>query len=536
VRHRSFATEMRAVARTAARLERARKQAYAKEVADQKRVIRAQEAQNKADAKEAARLYAAARANEAAELTREVEEREQLIANTLTLALARDPKISLRDGLQHFSPRSFDTSRWTMSEPDPATYLVPKPSALARMLPGSKARYAREEERSYRRLLDDRAAYETQQTSLSHAREAFKASEEARKAAVEAHNRGIDRFEADVRAREHDAVVRYFQRVLEATFQEEVDAESAAVGYSPDSKHIVVDLELPGISVVPEESSFRWIKTGDRIEAVGRPVARRKSLYGSLINAVSLKCIDTVFRADPADVVDCMTLNGMIDAIDPANGQQVRVCLLSVRVTVETFQSLNLRQVEPIQCLRALRASISTGPSELLPVKPLVELDMVDPRFVPSADVISGLDSRTNLMDLSPAEFENLVTNLFAKMGLETRQTQASRDGGVDCVAFDSRPVLGGKVVIQAKRYKNRVGVSAVRDLYGTMQNEGASKGILVTTSGYGSASHEFAKGKPLELLDGQNLLYLLSHHAQVEAKIIMPDDWRDFTSHEEPA
>jgi restriction endonuclease Mrr len=59
-----------------------------------------------------------------------------------------------------------------------------------------------------------------------------------------------------------------------------------------------------------------------------------------------------------------------------------------------------------------------------------------------------------------------------------------SHDGGVDCVAYDPRPIFGGKVVIQAKRYKNTVGVSAVRDLFGTMQNEGAAKGILVTTSG----------------------------------------------------
>ena len=39
------------------------------------------------------------------------------------------------------------------------------------------------------------------------------------------------------------------------------------------------------------------------------------------------------------------------------------------------------------------------------------------------------------------------------------------------------------------------------------MQNEGATKGILVTTSGYGQASHDFANGKPLELIDGGNLL-----------------------------
>lgn len=153
---------------------------------------------------------------------------------------------------------------------------------------------------------------------------------------------------------------------------------------------------------------------------------------------------------------------------------------------------------------------------------------MVDRRFVQETDVLSGLDQRPNLMELTPGEFENLITNLFSKMGLDTRQTQPSRDGGVDCVAFDPRSILGGKVVIQAKRYKGTVGVSAVRDLYGTVHNEGASKGILVTTSGYGRASFEFASGKPLELLDGRNLLYLLEEHAGIVARIEPPDDWED--------
>src|SRR5437867_7533810 len=153
---------------------------------------------------------------------------------------------------------------------------------------------------------------------------------------------------------------------------------------------------------------------------------------------------------------------------------------------------------------------------------------MVDPRFIDKTNVLAELDQRPNLADLSPGEFESLITNLFEKMGLETRLTQASRDGGVDCVAYDAIPIFGGRVVIQAKRYKHTVGVSAVRDLFGTVQNEGASKGILVTTSGYGKASFEFADGKPLELLSGSNLMYLLKEHAGVEARIVMPEDWKD--------
>lgn len=114
------------------------------------------------------------------------------------------------------------------------------------------------------------------------------------------------------------------------------------------------------------------------------------------------------------------------------------------------------------------------------------------------------------------------MCDLFAKNGLETKLTRSSRDGGVDAVAFDKRPVLGGKVVIQAKRYRNTVGVSAVRDLYGTMMNEGANKGILVTTSGYGPDAFEFAKDKPIELIDGGGLLYLLEQ-VGVKARIVFP-------------
>ncbi len=60
------------------------------------------------------------------------------------------------------------------------------------------------------------------------------------------------------------------------------------------------------------------------------------------------------------------------------------------------------------------------------------------------------------------------------------------------------------------------------------MHNEGASKGILVTTSGYRRAAYDFANGKPLELMTGSNLLYLLKEHASIEAKIETPDEWVD--------
>lgn len=116
-------------------------------------------------------------------------------------------------------------------------------------------------------------------------------------------------------------------------------------------------------------------------------------------------------------------------------------------------------------------------------------------------------------------DFEHLIGQLFewefAKGGAEVKITWASRDRGVDAIMFDPDPIRGGKYVIQAKRYTLTVGVEAVRDLYGTVINEGANRGILVTTSSYGPDAYEFAKGKPISLVDGAHLLQMFEKHGR---------------------
>jgi len=80
---------------------------------------------------------------------------------------------------------------------------------------------------------------------------------------------------------------------------------------------------------------------------------------------------------------------------------------------------------------------------------------------------------------------------------------------------YDPDPLRGGKYVLQAKRYTRTVDVAAVRDLYGTVMNEGANRGILVTTSSFGLDSYEFAKDKPISLVDGPNLVAMLRQHGK---------------------
>jgi restriction system protein len=287
---------------------------------------------------------------------------------------------------------------------------------------------------------------------------------------------------------------------------------------------MVIEYELPLINVIPIIEEYKYNKSKDNIVEKVRKPNEIKALYRDILAAITIRTIHEVLEADQGNHIQVVVFNGFLTTADPATGREARSCLISVRTTKESFNELNLSRIDKLVCLRNLGAQVSSSPDEQLPVKPIVEFDMVDKRFIEQGDVLSGVDSRQNLMDLTYGEFENLTSNLFSKMGLESKLTRASRDGGVDAVAFDTRPVLGGKIVIQAKRYKNTVGVSAVRDLYGTMMNEGASKGIIVTTSGYGPDAYEFAKDKPLELIDGGGLLYLLDQ-VGIKAKIIMPQE-----------
>lgn len=302
----------------------------------------------------------------------------------------------------------------------------------------------------------------------------------------------------------------------------------ARAAYTPDSRQLVVECELPNVTVIPAAKSYRYVKSRHQVVESARSASQVKTLYANAIAQLTLVFLAASFASDIHQDVDVVVLNGVVDTIDPRTGSPARPCLITVRVTRETFAGINLTAVDPQACLKHLSAGVSRSPTELAPVKPVLEFSMVDPRFVAATATLSSMDDRPNLMELSPIEFEGLIENLFAKMGLETRQTRPSRDGGVDCIAYDARPILGGKFVIQAKRYKNTVGVSAVRDLYGTLQNEGASKGILVTTSGYGQASFDFAQNKPIELIEGANLLYLLETHAGIRARIEPPEGWRD--------
>lgn len=103
-------------------------------------------------------------------------------------------------------------------------------------------------------------------------------------------------------------------------------------------------------------------------------------------------------------------------------------------------------------------------------------------------------------------EFEDYIGNILKNMGFEVEQTTYSNDGGIDIIAFYNKPIFYGKYIIQCKNWQGNVGAPEIRDLYGTVMDQRANKGILITPSDFTEQAYEFAKGKNIELING-NLL-----------------------------
>ncbi|HZO64727.1 MAG TPA: restriction endonuclease [Kribbellaceae bacterium] len=500
-----------------------RQQQAARRLADQ--AAKAAQQAALADERERKRLYLESRAADVAADNADLQARIDEVEGLLAATLAVDDYIDfgrLKKKASHppFNPGPLATP---ITPPDWRRFQPPAPTGLSKIF-GGQAKYNQQLAAAQSQFTlaqaQHAAAEQDRQRRLAAAHAQYEQQCRRTEAEVAAHNAEVDTFAAAFAANEPAAVVDYFGMVLANSVYPDDFPQTYRLAYVPESRQLVVEYELPNLDVVPTVKEYRYVKTRDDVTSTARPAKEVRDRYLDVVSKVTLRTVHELFEADRTSLVDTIVFNGMVDSIDPATGQARRPCLVTLRTTRDEFTSLNLAKVDPAACLQHLNASVSRRPEALAPVRPVLEFDMVDKRFVDEVDVLADLDQRPNLLKLTPTEFESLIQNLFAKMGLDTKQTRPSRDGGVDCVAFDQRPIFGGKVVIQAKRYRNTVDVSSVRDLFGTVQNEGASKGILVTTSGYGPASYEFASGKPLELIDGSNLLYLLAEHAQVKARI----------------
>jgi restriction system protein len=340
----------------------------------------------------------------------------------------------------------------------------------------------------------------------------------------------IETLRTRYESRESGAITAYCEMVLANSEYPGCLPKESDIDFNPATGLLVVNYKLPSPSDIPTLSEVKYTQSSDTFSEMRLSEAASAKLYDDLIYQIALRTLNELLESDQATALGSVVFNGFVTAVDKGTGNEVTACIISIQASREALRAINLAMVDPRACFRQLKGVGSSKLHSITPVAPIIDLRRDDERFIRSRGIAERLDEGFNLAAMDWEDFEHLIREIFEKeftaSGGEVRVTQASRDGGVDAVAFDPDPIRGGKIVIQAKRYTHTVGVSAVRDLYGTLMNEGATKGILVTTSDYGPDAYQFANGKPITLLSGANLLHLLQKHGTkahinlVEARI----------------
>lgn len=122
----------------------------------------------------------------------------------------------------------------------------------------------------------------------------------------------------------------------------------------------------------------------------------------------------------------------------------------------------------------------------------------------PSAEVLDGMNWQ---------EFELLVGEAFRQRGYAVAETGGGgADGGIDLVMTKGSE----RFFVQCKQWRAyRVSVNVVRELYGVMAAKGAAGGFVITSGRFTEDAAEFARGRNIELIDGEKLRSMIASFRQ---------------------
>lgn len=493
-----------------------------------------QEAERKNRERKNAAMEKAQKKENAEQQTKDASAELELINHTLQHTLEVDDKIdwdSLKDVSKFAKPKPQEPKEPSNTkEPDKASY-QPEFGLWEKIFAFSKQKKIDQYNQLYesdlykwKRNTDDlKFQYEQEMDKFNEKLKKWLENKKTFEQEQKEKNDAIEGQKMLYLAGESESIIEYCDMVLSNSEYPDYFPQEFDIDYNPINKTLIVEYVLPDISEMPTLKEVKYIANKDVYKESFITDAVVRKMYDKLLYDITLRTIHELFEADAINALDSLVFNGWVNTINKATGKQENICILSVQTLKEEFMDINLEMVDSKTCFKNLKGVGSSKLFSLTPIAPILKIQKEDSRFVDAYSVTGEVDEDTNLAAMDWQDFEHLIRELFEKefnaSGGEVKITRASKDGGVDAIAFDPDPIRGGKIVIQAKRYTHVVGVSAVRDLYGTVMNEGATKGILVSTADYGPDAYKFSKDKPLTLLNGSNLLHLLHKHGH-KAKI----------------
>jgi restriction system protein len=132
-------------------------------------------------------------------------------------------------------------------------------------------------------------------------------------------------------------------------------------------------------------------------------------------------------------------------------------------------------------------------------------------------ELLNKQTSISSVKNLSWKNFEFLVGEAYRRKGYHIQENAGTGpDGGIDLTLTKE----GEKYLVQCKNWRTKaIGAPVVRELFGVVTAENASGGIIVCSGNFTRDAIEFARGKPIELVAGAELVRLIGD-VQAQPKV----------------
>ena len=115
--------------------------------------------------------------------------------------------------------------------------------------------------------------------------------------------------------------------------------------------------------------------------------------------------------------------------------------------------------------------------------------------------------------EMTGAQFEEKVWALFKQLGYRVTPTPRTGDFGADHILVKD----GVRIAVQAKRYRNPVGVEHIYPVISSLRTYGCDQAIVVTNSTFTGPARQAAEHNAVELWDRNRLIAELVRAATVK-------------------
>lgn len=136
-------------------------------------------------------------------------------------------------------------------------------------------------------------------------------------------------------------------------------------------RDITINLWIPPADeIIGDVKRFRYIKTQDEFRTTKIVKKEKKRIYDLFICQVTLCITHDIFEYDCDNIIENLCINIIRKDIHPADGHLYNEVLLSLYVRRADYLKINIRNIDPIECVKMFGARISRNSIENKGVDP----------------------------------------------------------------------------------------------------------------------------------------------------------------------